>query len=153
MAEEYIYKFFALTGVKNHPVVTADGLGTSPRQVDGQMDRLTEEGTEPGRMELVRVQRELAGWADKWMSGWTDGQMGMETQMEQPRVAPGDGWSGRGPSLAAGPSLALLGPLSISGGSSHDSGWADKWMDGWKTGGNSMRDGWTVALGQQVGGV
>ncbi len=45
--------------MKNHPVVTADRLGTSPRQVDGQMDGLTEEGTEPRRtVKMGRKPRE-----------------------------------------------------------------------------------------------
>ncbi len=33
--------------MKSDPVVTTDGLGTGPRQVDGWMDRLMEEGMEP----------------------------------------------------------------------------------------------------------
>ncbi len=57
-------------------MVTADGLGTSPKQMDGWMDGLTEEGTEPRQKELVRVWIGLAGWPDRrmgrQMARWTD---------------------------------------------------------------------------------
>jgi len=71
-------------------MVTADRLGTSPKQTDGWMDGLTEEGTEPRQKELVRVQIGLAGWPDRR----TGGQMARQMDDRQGWAPGPDRWKG-----------------------------------------------------------